>query len=73
MNRGKRLKEALEKVDRERQYTPSEAVQLNDNEPLGCRDTLALPIATARIHPHMPRRRKSMSPHRRVRHRGQGP
>src|SRR6266403_299470 len=43
---------------------PSEAVQLNDNEPLGCRDTLALPIATARIHPHMPRRRKSMSPHR---------
>jgi len=28
MNRGKRLKEALEKVDRERQYTPSEAVQL---------------------------------------------
>src|SRR6266576_610613 len=43
---------------------PSESVQLNDNEPLGCRDTLALPTATARIHPHMPRRRKSMSPHR---------
>ena len=28
MNRGKRLKEAFEKVDREHQYTPSEAVQL---------------------------------------------
>jgi large subunit ribosomal protein L1 len=28
MNRGKRLEGALEKVDRERQYTPSEAVQL---------------------------------------------
>src|SRR5258708_23056096 len=43
---------------------PSEAVPLNDNEPRGCGDTLALPIATARIHPHMARRRKSMSPHR---------
>src|SRR5947207_11283054 len=42
----------------------SEAVQLNDREPLRCCKTSALPIATARVHPHIPRRRKSMSPWR---------
>ena len=40
----------------------SEAARLNEGERVGWCDALSLFIVTARAHPHMPRRRKSMSP-----------
>src|ERR1700758_5299292 len=40
----------------------SEGAQFNAGGQLGCCDMLAPAIAMARAQPHMPRRRKSMSP-----------
>jgi hypothetical protein len=37
-------------------------VKLDDGEQLGCCIALALFIVSARAHPHMPPRRKSISP-----------
>src|ERR1700689_2758897 len=39
-----------------------EGAQFNGGKQLGCCDMLAPAITMARAHPHMPRRRKSMSP-----------